>query len=249
MGGERAARSRAETVAVDDPAPGVHRIRIVNPAHRGALSVPVLAGLERAIAETPAGARCLVLASEGEAFSAGYDVRALAAPPDPEHAEATIAPERVAVLDALEAQPRPVVVAINGPALGGGLELVLACDVRIAATSATLGAPAARLGLVYSPGGLSAARARELGLIADVVTPESLQEAAVEAAARIAALAPRSVRAHRAALHAHRAAHPGLPEEARRALVAARADGLASRDFAEGVAAFTAHRAPRFTGT
>lgn len=257
-------------VAVDTPAPGVVRIRIVHPDHRGALSAPVLAGLERALAEVPADARCLILASAGEAFSAGYDIRALAEPPDPGHAEATIAPERVAVLDMLERQPLPVVAAVNGPALGGGLELVLACDIRIAAETATFGAPAGKLGLVYSPGGLEriarelppgvaaelflaagelpAARARELGLIADVVSPEALDAAALDAAVRIAALAPASARAHRAALRARVAAAPGLPDPARSTLAQARAAGLASADFAEGVAAFVAHRTPRFTG-
>jgi enoyl-CoA hydratase/carnithine racemase len=63
-----------------------------------------------------------------------------------------VAPDLVEALDALERQPLPVVGALNGPALGGGLELALACDIRIAVPDASLGMPAGRLGLVYSPG-------------------------------------------------------------------------------------------------
>jgi enoyl-CoA hydratase/carnithine racemase len=258
----------AGRVEVDAPAAGVHRIRIVHPDHRGALSQDVLRGLMQALGETPSGSRCLLLASSGEAFSAGYDIRALGDPIDVKRAARTIAPDRVELFDAIERQPLPVVAALNGAAFGGGLELALACDLRIAARSASLGAPAGRLGLIYSPGGLerlarelpagvmaelflaggtvSAERACALGLVCGVVADAELERESVALAGQVAELAPGSAQAHRAALRALRQAGVGMSDSAREELRQARLAGLASADFAEGIAAFREHRVPRF---
>lgn len=258
------------TVIADLPAPGVRRLRIEHPERRGALSRDVLSSLELALAQTPSDTRCLILTGTGETFCAGYDLRALGSPPDPAHADATIAPDAVEVLTALERQPLPVVAALNGPALGGGMELALACDIRLAVADAAMGAPAGRLGLVYSPGGLeriaaelpfaiaadlfvggatlSAARCCELGLVSRIVEPDALQRAAVEAAVGITQLAPQSVQANRRALRALRRSGATFTDAARDRLEADRARGMRSEDFAEGVAAFRDHRPPRFTG-
>jgi enoyl-CoA hydratase len=258
------------SVEVDEPAAGVRRVRIVHPERRGALSHEVLEGLIGALGDTRDAARCLLLASSGPAFSAGYDIRALGDPIDVELAQRTIAPDRVELFDALEQQPLPVVAALNGPAFGGGLELALACDLRIAARSATLGAPAGKLGLVYSAGGLqrlarelpagvmaelflagrtvSAERAHALGLVCQVVAEEELEAASVALAVEVASLSPESARAHRAALRALRGVSEQIGESAREELARARRAGLAGPEFAEGIAAFREHRPPRFGG-
>jgi len=263
------APSAIAPVSVDAPVAGVRRIRIGNERHRGALSEDVLSALIVAVRGTPADVRCLILTGTGATFSAGYDLAALTSPPDPAQADATIAPDDVEVLTLLERQPLPVVAALNGPAIGGGLELALTCDLRIAVPSASLGAPAGRLGLVYSPGGLericaelpfavacdlflagdalTAERGRELGLINRIVDPAELDDAAIAIAQAVAELAPLSVQANREALRALRRSGGVLSAADRERLGHARELGLGSRDFAEGVAAFRERRSPRFS--
>ena len=257
-------------MTVDHPAPGVRRLTIDNVERRGALSSDIAREIVKVVQASTGDIRCLVLTGTGQMFCAGYDLKELASPPSPAHADATVAPEFFEALDALDRQPLPVVAALNGPALGGGLELALACDIRIAVPEASLGVPAGRLGLVYSPGGLerlmtelpfalaaelfltagtiNARRGYERRLIGRIVEPEELQASAVATATQIAELAPIAIRANRAALRALRRSMPAFEHEMRAEVLKARSDGMHSADFAEGVAAFRQHRVPRVTG-
>ena len=112
-----------------------------------ALSTPVRQGLVDAIAEAEAddSVKAVVIACEGQTFFAGADITEFGKPP--------VMPWLPVVVDTIEACSKPVVAAIHGTALGGGLEVALACHYRVAVPSAKLGTPEVKLGLLPGAGG------------------------------------------------------------------------------------------------
>src|SRR6185369_6877474 len=117
-------------------------------------------------------ARCVLITGAHGMFSSGYDLGDLAEEAFADEAEQLVAHPFTAALDALDACPVPTLAALPGHTIGGGLELALACDLRIAADGIKLGMPPAKLGLVYSHTGLrrfidiiGVARTRELFLL------------------------------------------------------------------------------------
>jgi enoyl-CoA hydratase/carnithine racemase len=252
------------SVRFDSPAEGVARLTIANAAKRNALDRGVLDGLVEALSSVDA--RCLVLTGEGTVFSAGYDIADLAPDRLAEEAAELLTHPFEAALAALDAVPVPVVAALGGHAFGGGLELAVACDLRVCAPGARLGMPPARLGVVYSATGLrrfvdaiGSARTRELfltarpvnagealawGLVNEVTSDVAGRSVAL--AASIAALAPLSVRGNKRVLQALvPPPDPALEAE----LLALRDAAFRSRDFAEGVRAFIEKRPPEWRGT
>jgi enoyl-CoA hydratase/carnithine racemase len=253
---------------LDHPAEHVARLTIDNPAKRNALDHEILDAFATALPQLEA--RCLLVTAAGPVFSAGYDIGNLPREGFADRAEALVAHPFHEAIEALDAYPFPSVAAVNGHAIGGGLELALTCDLRVTAEEAKLGMPPARLGLVYSHTGLrrfvdaiGAPRTRELfftarnvsartalqwGLVNEVVGAEELESRAVEYAARIASHAPLSLRGNKRALRELLVAEGELDPEVERELVELREECFRSEDFLEGVRAFAEKRAPRWQG-
>ena len=143
-------------LVLDRPAEAVARLRLANPEKRNPLDHEVLDAIAAVLPELARGieTRCIVITGTGRAFSAGYDIGAIPEGSFERDAEALVAHPFHAAMEAVSAHPYPVVAAINGHCLGGGLELAVRCDLRICAAGAKLGMPPAKLGLIYSHTGL-----------------------------------------------------------------------------------------------
>jgi len=252
----------------DEPADGVVRLRISNEKRRGALDHEILDALAEAVRACEA--RCLVLTGTGPVFSAGYDLGDLEGAAFAEEAEKLVAHPFHAAIEALENFPAPVVGALNGHAIGGGLELALTCDIRVAAEGVKLGMPPAKLGLVYSHTGLrrfveaigpantaelfyvgrnvDAQRGRDMGLVNQVVEPSELEAHVSAMAAEMAANSPLSLSGNKRILRVLEQHRGALPSEVERELVELRESCFATEDFREGVRAFGDKRAPQWRG-
>jgi enoyl-CoA hydratase/carnithine racemase len=251
---------------LDEPADGVARLTIANPERRGALDHEILDTL--ADQARTLEARCLVIRGSGEVFSAGYDIGNLEEQEFEESAARLVAHPFQDAIEALEAYRYPVVAEINGHAIGGGLELALTCDIRLAAREARFGMPPARLGLIYSHTGLAkfidacgaantaelffigepvdALRAERMGLVNELVDRDGLGERVLTLAAAIAANAPLSLAGNKRVIRTLRA-RP-LSPEVEQELIELRESCFASDDFREGVRAFAEKRKPVWRG-
>ena len=245
-------------------ADGVGWVTLNRPAKRNALNMALRAALDQSLAELAAddSVRVVVLTGAGTAFCAGADLSDAVATTRHPMAE----PGRP-VTQSLAAFAKPLIAAVNGPAFGGGLELALACDLRVAARGATFALPEVRIGSLPGSGGtqrlvravgpavaarmlftgepLSAAEALRTGLISDLVEPEELESFTGELARKISANAPLSLLAAKQCLAAAGQAQLAAGLELERALWTLLAT---TEDRREGRAAFREHRAPRFTG-
>jgi enoyl-CoA hydratase/carnithine racemase len=253
---------------LDRPAEHVARLAITNPSKRNALDLEILDEIASTLPRLDA--RCVVLTGSDGMFSAGYDIGDMPEETFAEEAEKLVAHPFAAAIEALEAYPFPIVGALNGHAIGGGLEVALSCDLRVAADGIRLGMPPAKLGLVYSHTGIQkfldtigAARTRELfltgrdvpadtalrwGLVNDVVEPEALEGEALALAGEIAANAPLSLSGNKRVIREMLAARGALDPAVEAELVELRRACFASEDFREGVRAFAEKREPHWRG-
>ena len=258
---------------LDEPAPGVVRLTISNPAKRNALDHPILdavtSTLER-LAREPGTARCVLLTGAHGMFSAGYDIGEIPDDEFEERAERLVARPFTQAIEALEGFPMPTLAALAGHAIGGGLELALSCDLRVAAAEVKLGMPPAKLGLVYSHTGLrrfidaiGAPRTRELfllgrnieaevalewGLVNRVCPEPQLQDLALELAGELAGNAPLSQLGNKRVIAELLRAEARLDPEVEEQLIELRLASFSSEDMREGVRAFAERRPPRWQG-
>ncbi len=254
-----------KTVALDKRGDGVAVVRIVRPEALNALNLAT----RQALAETFVGLhddpeiRSIVLTGDDKAFVAGADIKEFA------DLDATDLVKRRTerYWNAVAATPQPVIAAIQGYALGGGLELAMACDILVVGENAQLGQPEVRVGIMPGAGGtqrltravgkfqamrlcltgkpISGREAYAIGLASEVVPDAEVMDRALAIASGIAKLPPLSMLcAKEAVLHAaNTSLEAGMALE-RRAFQLL----FASEDRTEGMSAFIDKRKPDFKG-
>jgi len=202
---------------------GVAVVTIDRPEALNALNEETLAGLEGAFTALGGdrSVRAVILTGSGKAFVAGADIKAMAGF-TPAEARA-FARRGQRVFSLIEDFPHPVIAAVNGFALGGGCELAMSCDLRIASEKAKAGQPEVKLGIMAGFGGtqrlpriigrsaakyllftgelINAQRGLELGLFNEVVAPDQLMPRCLEIAALIGARSPIGVSYTKAAVN------------------------------------------------
>jgi enoyl-CoA hydratase len=240
-------------------------LTVDRPEVRNALDTETVSEFYRALEQVrEAAARVLIVTGAGEkAFVSGADIRAIRA----RRREDALASINSRLMTAVESHEAVSIAAVNGYALGGGCELALACDLRIAAENAVFGLPEPSLGIIPGAGGTQrlprivglgrakemiltgarwdARRALEVGLVSQVVPLPELMAAGRALAERVLALGPLAVRLAKSALNASMQMPllAGLMHES-----TAQAITFESKDKEEGTTAFLEKRKPAFRG-
>jgi enoyl-CoA hydratase/carnithine racemase len=262
----------AGKLLVDRPTEHVARLTIANPAKRNALDHPILDAIAATLADLASAGdtRCVIVTGSHGMFSAGYEIGEITDGSFQEEAERLVAHPFTEAIEALESHPYPTLAALPGHTIGGGLELALACDLRVAAHGIKLGMPPAKLGLVYSHTGLrrfldaiGAARTRELfllgshidaatalqwGLVNRVTPAAELEAVTLALAAELSANAPLSQIGNKRVIAALLRAEGKLPDDVEAELIDLRRTSFDSHDLREGMSAFAEKRPPRWRG-
>ena len=247
---------------------GIATLALNRPEVMNALNFDIVRALDRHLeaARFDPEIRVVIVTGAGEkAFCAGADLKE----------RATLSPEQVKgflyllrrVFEETEQHPKPVIAAINGVAFGGGLELALAADIRLAAESAVMGLTETRLAIIPGGGGtqrlprligkgkakeliltgrrIGAAEALSIGLVNQVYAPDQLQSEALKMAAEICQGGPIAVQQAKYAINAGMESdlHTGLSVEANAYQIC-----IPTEDRLEGLAAFKEKRKPVYKG-
>lgn len=254
-------------VTVGDVAEGVTTVTLNRPAARNALNEQLrteLAAVLDAIAKSDTRVVVLTGETEAGAFAAGGDVREMQSRSPLEQRSFM---EAHRIYQDVSALPQPVIARVNGLALGGGCELALACDVRIAHSDAMLGQPECRLGLI--PGGgatqrlprligegqamrlmlsgelVDATEAEEIGLVDEVYDEDKFDDRVYELAERMASKSPVALKLCKQAVQAAATMDLDTGIQYETELFTS---VFASEDAAEGIAAFLEDREPKWVG-
>jgi enoyl-CoA hydratase/carnithine racemase len=260
-------------LVIERPAPAILQLRISNPRKRGALDRPILDAISTVLedeASPHSQVRCVVVTGSDGMFSAGYEIGEIGDGWFQKEAERLVAHPFTEAIEALEAFPYPTLASLSGHTIGGGLELALACDLRLAADNVKLGMPPAKLGLVYSHTGLrrfldtiGAARTRELFLLGEYIDapqalgwalvnricpPDDLPSTTLAMASELAGNAPLSQRGNKRIIAALLESPSRLPANVEAELIQLRLASFDSEDLREGMSAFAEKRPPRWSG-
>lgn len=245
----------------------VTRVMLNRPERRNALDAAMWRALAAAMTDIAAdeSVRCVVLSGAGEAFGAGADIAEFERERGTPAQAETYGRMMVAALDAIRLCPHPTVAAIKGACMGAGLEIAVACDLRIAAASAKFGAPIQKIGVVMPWPELamfveligraatlemllegriwSASEAGAKGLVTRSVDDASFDKEIEETVTRLASGAPLSQRMHKRMVRRLGDARPLEPAEFAQAY-----DAVSFEDYREGIRAFLEKRKPNFRG-
>ncbi|MCI0420209.1 MAG: enoyl-CoA hydratase-related protein [Acidobacteria bacterium] len=237
------------------------------PARRNALNTEILNELRQALTEleTSAEVRVLIITGEGKAFCSGLDLEELRQMHRKSFEESLVDSRRYAdLLKQIYLYPKPVVAALNGPAIAGGCGLASVCDLTLAAVSARLGYTEAKIGfvaaivsyflvrrageraardLLFTARLVDAQEACRMGLVNEVVEDSQLLSRAREVARQLSGNSSQSIQASKALLA--RIASPDL-DEALDYACQLNARSRSSTDCIEGVAAFLEKRPPKW---
>ncbi len=243
----------------------VAHITVNRPKSLNAINYDVLEELKDAACEVAKDENVLVaiLTGEGRAFVAGADISQMRNFSSIEGRDFMLRGHEV--MNAIDYNPKPFIAAVNGYALGGGCELAMACDIRIASEKAVFGQPEVNLGIIpgfggtqrlsrlvgkgmakymiYTAANVSAEEAYRIGLVQKVVAPEELMNAAEDLAKLIASKAPLAVRTAKVAIN------NGYDMDMKSAAVfegQLTGLGFATEDQDEGMSAFLEKRSPEW---